>query len=273
MNLEFLFWFFLIGIIIATLQDLKRREIDFWLCKILLFGGVVYVIFYSILNNSVLHIAYLALALLVLFIFKNVFYYSRIFAGGDANLLFSLSAFFVGMGVLTTMINISIYLLILLLSGAIYGTLALLYIYFRNFKKTNKKLGPKLRKIHYPIILGISIILILLGKLSSFIGIAGILLALYPLLFLFSKTLEEELMVKSKSPSQLQEGDWLARDVKLKNGKTIKYSWDGLSKKDIGLIRKDKRQVMVKNGLPFAPAFLLAHILYWIFKDMIAGMF
>ena len=95
MNLEFLFWFFLIGIIIATVQDLKRREIDFWLCKILLFGGISFIIFYSILNQSLIPIIYLALSLIILFALKNIFYQSRVFAGGDANLLFSLSALFV----------------------------------------------------------------------------------------------------------------------------------------------------------------------------------
>jgi hypothetical protein len=272
MNLEFLFWFFLIGIIIATVQDLKRREIDFWLCKILLFGGISFIIFYSILNQSLIPIIYLALSLIILFALKNIFYQSRVFAGGDANLLFSLSALFVGITAIGTITNILLYVLFLMIAGAIYGLISLIYIYMKNFKKTNKKLAPKLKKIKYNAILLSSVLLALLFRIDIIFPTIGVLLAIYPLLYLFSKTLEEELMIVNKKPAELQEGDWLAERINLKN-KTIEYSWDGLSKEDIKDIKKESKKVKVKNGLPFAPAFLIAHILYWLFKDSIIGIF
>jgi prepilin signal peptidase PulO-like enzyme (type II secretory pathway) len=78
-------------------------------------------------------------------------------------------------------------------------------------------------------------------------------------------------MTRIKKPSEIQEGDWLAKNVKLKT-KTLKYSWDGLSKEDVKLLRKEKKNIKVKEGIPFAPAFLIAHILYWLFKDNILNI-
>ena len=48
----FLFWFFLIGLIVATLQDLKRREVDDWLNILLLVGGGVFIFYSSILKGN-----------------------------------------------------------------------------------------------------------------------------------------------------------------------------------------------------------------------------
>jgi len=107
-----------------------------------------------------------------------------------------------------------------------------------------------------------------MGIFENSLFIAGILISIYPLLYLFAKTLEEELMIRRKKPSQLQEGDWLSETVKVGN-KKIQYSWDGLEKEDIALLKKYKKSVKIKQGLPFAPSFLLAHILYWIFEETI----
>ena len=41
----FLFWLFLIGIVVASLQDLKRREVDNWLNLFLLVASFVFVFY------------------------------------------------------------------------------------------------------------------------------------------------------------------------------------------------------------------------------------
>ena len=269
MNLTFLFWFFLAGIIIATVQDLKRKEIDHWLNQTLLMGGIVFILLFSILNKTFNPSIQLIISLAILFGLSNIFYYGRVFAGGDSSLLFALSALFVGTTIFGTLMNIATYTLTLLISAAIYGSIALTIIYIKNFKETNKAIKPKLKKIKYPYILLTSLILILLANLSSILPAIGVILAFYPLLYYFSKTLEETAMIKLKNPKQLQEGDWLAQDIKLKN-KTLEYNWDGLSREDIKLIQKNTRKkIKLKDGLAFAPAFLLAHILYWLLKDNI----
>ena len=49
-QLNFLFWFILVGLVVGSLQDLKRREIDNWLNLLLLFGGFGFLAFSAIFN-------------------------------------------------------------------------------------------------------------------------------------------------------------------------------------------------------------------------------
>ena len=75
-------------------------------------------------------------------------------------------------------------------------------------------------------------------------------------------------MVKRVHPKYLTEGDWLFKDVKV-GKKTIKKSWDGLTKKDIRLLKK-KKFVMIRYGIPFSPSFLIAFIIliyFWSFRS------
>ena len=74
-------------------------------------------------------------------------------------------------------------------------------------------------------------------------------------------------MIKNVSPSRLTEGDWLLRDVKVK-GKTVKASFDGLTKKDIAMIKASGKKVYVKYGIPFIPVFLIALLLTVFFGNI-----
>ena len=66
-------------------------------------------------------------------------------------------------------------------------------------------------------------------------------------------------MIKSVTVNKLTVGDWLYEDVKVK-GKIIKSTWNGLSKKEINLLRKSKNKVKVRYGIPYAPVFFLAFL-------------
>ena len=84
---------------------------------------------------------------------------------------------------------------------------------------------------------------------------------------MFTIAVEKSALIKSVSPEKLTEGDWLLKDVKI--GKTvIKADFDGLSKKDIALIKKANKAVMIKYGLPFVPVFLLAFITELVFGNL-----
>jgi len=77
--------------------------------------------------------------------------------------------------------------------------------------------------------------------------------------------LQTQVLKKWVSPSVLTEGDWISKDVIVK-GKVI------CARKDNGVslaqIRKLKRlkvkKVLVMEGIPFLPSFLIAFILTWL---------
>ena len=66
-------------------------------------------------------------------------------------------------------------------------------------------------------------------------------------------------MVKSVSAGKLTEGDWLYQDVKIGRRK-IKPSWEGLSEKELKILRKYRGKIKIKQGIPFTPSFLFALI-------------
>ena len=87
----------------------------------------------------------------------------------------------------------------------------------------------------------------------------GILIFIMPLLYLFTKSVDET-MKKLTNPRKLMEGDWLCNDVKVGN-KTIKATWNGLTKEDIKLLQKKNKSVIIKRGVVFGPVFLISFLL------------
>lgn len=73
-------------------------------------------------------------------------------------------------------------------------------------------------------------------------------------------------MYRQIDSSSLREGDWLVKDIKI-GKKVIRANFDGLNLEDIELIKKHKKNILIKGGLPFVPAFVLAFIAYVIWKD------
>jgi Flp pilus assembly protein protease CpaA len=265
---NFLFWLFLAGIIVACLQDLKRREVDDWLNLFLIITSISFIFFRAYFEKNPSLISQLFFALVVLYILMNLFYYSHIFAGGDAKLLFAMTAFFIGASFTITLINIGLFVLFLMFAGAIYGLCYSASLYFGNFSKVNSNINFQ----DFPVKLSFSagaVFLILSFYNISFLAFSVFLL-LFPLVYIFARSLEEVSMVKTISGKKLCEGDWLVRDVKV-GKKTIKADWGGLSLEDIKLM-KNLRKVKIKEGLPFVPAFLIAFISYSFLKDILLDM-
>lgn len=260
----FLFWLFLIGIIVASLQDLKRREVDDWLNLFLLISGFVFIFYRAIFEGDVSLIFHAVLVLVVMFIIMNAFYYGRVFAGGDAKLLFAMTVFFIGTTFYITLINIGIFLLFLMFSGSIYGLIYSFVLYCKDFKKVNKKMKEGFS--HWNIlVLAFGFILFLFGFYNFLFFIFGILIFLFPLLYIFAKGLESVSMIRIVSGKELREGDWLVKNIKI-GKKIIKADWDGLSLENIKLL-KNKKKIMIKDGLPFVPAFLIAFLAYVFLRN------
>ena len=72
-------------------------------------------------------------------------------------------------------------------------------------------------------------------------------------------------MVKAVPPSMLSEGDNLLDEIKIGN-RTIKPSVHGLSKEEIILIRKAKKRVKIKIGVPLVPVILASFLLSCFFS-------
>ena len=267
MDFNFLFWLFLIGILIATFQDLKRREVDDWLNLFLIFSSFTYLFFVSFyLKDPSIFFQGTFLLLFLLFI-MNVFYYGRVFAGGDAKLLLSMTVLFIGVSFYESLINVGIFVLFLFISGSVYGIFYSSVLYIRNYDKVNKKLKKNFWTKENKFIFILGLIFMFSGAYFHFILlITGILIFIFPILLSLSRALEEGCMVRFVKGSELKEGDWLVDEIRI-GKKIVRPSFEGLSKKETSLM-KNLKLVKIKEGIPFVPAFLIAYILY-IFREAV----
>ena len=266
---SFLFWLFFIGIVVACLQDLKRREVDNWLNLFLLMASFSFVFFRAIFDKDATIVFQAGFALVIMFAVMNLFYYGRVFAGGDAKLLFAMTVFFIGATFVATVINIGIFLLFLMVAGSIYGLIYSVVLYVGNFKNVNKKIFKGLSNLWVRYIILVGVVLFMFSYVNWIFLFFAIFVWVLPVLYVFAKGLEDVAMTRTVSGKELREGDWLVEDVKVK-GKVIKADWDGLSSESIRLLR-GKKKVLIKEGLPFVPAFLIAFILYVFLKELFIG--
>jgi hypothetical protein len=200
----------------------------------------------------------------------NLFYYGRVFAGGDAKLLFAMTAFFLASTFWESVGNIGIFLLILMISGSVYGLIYSFVLWFKNKNEVNKEMARIAKSYSVKTLEVFGVVLMLLGFVESFFFLIGVFVFVFPLLYVFAKGLENVSMVREISGKELREGDWLVDDVKV-GRRIVKADWEGLSLEDIKVL-KGKR-VLIKEGLPFVPAFLIAFLGYVFLKNWILGFF
>lgn len=267
----FLFWLFFVGIIAAALQDLKRREVDNWLNLFLLVASFAFVFYRAIFEGNIEIIFQAGFALVIMFAFMNLFYYGRIFAGGDAKLLVAMTVFFVGTDFSMTLINMGIFLLFLMFSGSIYGLVYSIVLYVKNFEKVNKEIRKGFENLWVRYIILLGIVMFVFSYVDWIFLFLSVFLFLLSVLYVFAKGLENVSMVRDISGKELREGDWLVDDVRV-GKKVVRADWDGLSLEDIELL-KNKKKVKIKEGLPFAPAFLIAFLGYVFLKDWLILFF
>ncbi|MBI5804366.1 prepilin peptidase [Candidatus Pacearchaeota archaeon] len=255
----FLFAIALLWTLFATIQDIKHREVANWLNFSLLAFALSYRAFYSISTKQYQFFLVGILGFGVFFIIANILYYSNVFAGGDAKLLMSYGAIIPFTSYISVPIIALFFTLLLLTIGAGYSIVYSVGIISKNKKKFLKELETKIKKNKTLLTLSLIVFLIsiiLTTKSKIFVPLA--LTSIIPAIYLYSSSLEK-CMIKLYPPSKLTEGDWLEKDVKI-GRTTIKKTVHGLTKKDIAFLKKHRRSVFVKEGIPFTPAFLISLI-------------
>ncbi len=278
-------WFFIIlvgvWLLVASYRDLKYREIPNWLSFSLVAFGLAYNSFKSISMMSYEPILFSVVGFFLLTLLAYALYYSRVFAGGDAKLLIALGPVLPLFSSFEMNISFIIfYVLLLLFMGGFYGLFYSFFIIAFNRKKFSKEFFSRFDKntvfmFFLPAIL-FAVFILWLGELI-FLFLAFVV-AIFPLLLFYSKAVEE-CMVIDKNGKEVVVGDWLYKPVKVK-GKEIKPGWEGLSEKDVKIIRKTGKKVKVKDGIPFVPSFFLSFLLlmylrnsswfvnyFWLFRN------
>jgi len=119
-------------------------------------------------------------------------------------------------------------------------------------------------------VLSLLLVMLLVAKLYDILFLVAIIL-IFPYLYIFVKAVENSCMIKLLAPKQLTEGDWLVKPVKI-GKKIIKPKTEGLTVQDIAIIKKAKKKVLVKEGMPFVPVFLIAVLASLFFGDIFSAI-
>ena len=260
----FLFAIALLWIIFASIQYIRKREVANWLNFSLLALALSYRAFYSSIYDDYIFFLFGFFGVIIFGIFAYAFYYSRVFAGGDAKLLIALGAVFPFEKPMDFIILPFIFIFLLFLSGSIYGLVYSLGIVSKNRRVFVFYLRRNFRRYYFIFIATFILAVVINLFYSSVINFLFSLAVLaIPFLYVYLKSVDK-CMIKLISPFDLTEGDWLEQDLKVGN-KTIRKSVHGLSLRDIELLKKYKRRVLIKEGIPFVPAFLISFVIMVFF--------
>lgn len=252
----------LIWVIFASIRDIRTTEVPNWISFSLVFFAFGFRFFYGIFSDSYGLFVQGLIGFGIFLIVGNVFYYIKLFAGGDAKLMMALGAVLPLFDSFAANLKVyGVFLFLFFFAGAVYGLILTLIISLRNFKIFKKSFVSKLKKSKKIMFfaVGFGLLLLILSFFENLLFSFAILLMIFPFFFFYAKAVDDVCMVRNIKTSDLREGDWINKDIKL-GRKTIRASWAGLSKKDILVIRKKYKHIKIKQGIPFVPVFLIAYV-------------
>lgn len=258
---------------VASYVDLKILEVPDWLNYAGIAAGLGIHLIFSLQQWSWWPIASSAIGFGVAFAIACLMFYTGQWGGGDAKLLMALGAIIgftpekFGFG--------SSFLINLVFIGGAWGIFWSGQLAVRNWKefwKTFRKLSHQKPYASMRISAMITTVILVIAALVLLeyqLELIALALVLYIICYsiIFVKSVELSCMHKWVTPDKITEGDWLVRPVKA--GKTvIAPPRLGLEKEHVALLQKMYKQkkidkILVKYGIPFAPAFLLAFLLTW----------
>lgn len=263
-----LFLLALLWLIVATVQDVRTTEIADWLTFSLIGVGFSYRLVYALVTQNQSFFWWGFLGFVFFTSLSYLFYYAHLFAGGDAKLLAGLGLFIPASSYSDLLLYGFGFIVLFLLSGVVWS---LAYTFYRVVRQPTRFLSG-LRKelkghrmlIGFLVALSV-VIFTLFAFVDYMIGLFfGLAILFSGFLFMYVRVFERTYLIRTKSPKELMLGDWIVSAVKVRNF-WIKPSVHGLNEKEILLLRKYNKSVVVRDGVVFGPGFLIGFILFLLF--------
>jgi Flp pilus assembly protein protease CpaA len=267
----------LTGLILGSLEDLRTREVPDWLNFALIFTGVAIGASYSIARWDVSFILQSTVGLGVAVAVAYLMFYTGQWGGGDSKLLMGLGALLGIRPALDHVPLFAIFMLNLFLLGAVFGIFWACSLAIRHWSAFKEAFCSKLRSdavtLARKIVIGV-VVVCLVGAYLAPAELRWLLLGsvffLYGTLYLWIvvTAVESSCMVKHVDVEDLVEGDWIMEEVEV-DGEVIHGPDDlGIEQRTIDQMREhDIDAVLVKEGVPFVPSFLLAFVVTIWFEN------
>ncbi len=279
----------LIFLVVATISDIKTREVPDWLSYSLIAIALSLKAIYSIVYKEPMVFLLGLLGFAVFFGIANLMYYTKQWGGGDAKLLMGLGAVFIIypqflLKYFSPRLNIPFlltFIINILVIGAVYGIIFAFVLAIKHKSQTKKELKAlmeheKIRGIRKILLIGSVIVLIISFIIVKDYLIRIVLIAFtffFLLLFYlttFIKAVEKAAMYKQIPVTKLTEGDWIVNPVFVKKKLIYNPKSLGVTKHQIELIKKTRiKTILVREGIPFIPSFLIATLVSLIFGNIL----
>ena len=268
----------LIWLTFASISDLKSKEIPDWLNFSLIIIALAIKSIEAILARNVFILLYAIAALVIFFLLANLMYYTKQWGGGDAKLIIGLGIIFTQYPTeflnyfnpkLTIPFAITFVVNILFI-GAVYGIIWSVSLAIKNYKKIkfNKDIFKRPMRIILPLVLLFFLSSFLLPQIKYLFGVATIFFLVVYLILIFTNAVEQSIMIKPMALSKLREGDWLYKPVYYKKRLILDNKRPSLTEKDISTLKRfNIKSVIIKDGIPFAPVFLISVLISLIFGN------
>jgi len=272
---------------VGSYTDIRTREVPDWLNFGLIGTGFGINLLFSVVFLKIDFILASIVGFAIFFVIAWIMFYAGQWGGGDSKILMGLGAM-IGIDIFSKSFFLAYFLINALIIGALYGILWSVFSIIKNRRKFivafKKSLGNNKTIFMKKMVLGLFMLLVIVAlfvsdyliKLTIFYIAIVSVLTFY--LWLIIKAVENACMLKYVEPRKLTEGDWIAKDVRV-NGKYITGPKDlGIEKsqikKLIDLYKKRKvRKILIKEGIPFVPSFLIAYIITIIYGNLVLFIF
>ncbi len=272
-----------IGLLIGTYTDIRTREVPDWVNYGLIGAGLSLGLLYSVIFSEWSYIVNSLIGFGVFFLVAVIMFYTGQWGGGDSKMVMALGAL-IGIDISFKEFPFLIgFFINMLLIGAVYGIVWSFVLAFKNrnkfLREVKKRLTSKKIMLTRRLLL-ISSFIILVSVFfieDFFLKITMFHLALIIFstfyLWIFIKAVEKTSMLKYVKPAELTEGDWIEKDVFV-DGKRICGKKDlGIEKKQIRKLiqfykKKKVNKILIKEGIPFIPSFLIAFIVTLLFGNV-----
>ena len=280
-----MFWIFfllaLLGLVIGSYTDFKTREVPDWFSYGLIFAGVFLHGVYSAVIWSWTPLLYSLFGLGIGIGIALAMFYLGQWGGGDSKMMMALGAI-IGMEFSLDSFFLSFIVNVFFL-GSLYGLFYGVVLAFKNrkeFKKEFSRIYHEKKNIFLRRILVIAAIILIIFSLflplSLKIYLIVLIMVIFAsyLLYIFAKSIEKCCMLKKVNPSVLTEGDWIAKDVVVRKKRICGPKDLGISLEQIEKLKKlHVKEVLVKEGIPFVPSFLIAFLFSYFFGNVLFLLF
>tara|TARA_B100002003_G_C14145465_1_gene550731 strand:+ start:1137 stop:1991 length:855 start_codon:yes stop_codon:yes gene_type:complete len=270
----------LIYLLIASYTDIKTREVPDWLNFSLVPLALGVRLIYSLAVNEYSVIIDGLVGFAAFFVLALVMFYTGQWGGGDSKLLMGLGAL-IGLEFSFNTFMAS-FLINTIIIGSLYGLIWSVLSAFRNRKKFVKELHKikksmlKLRRFMLVLFVLLLLTLFIVPDLFSRFLILSIIVVIYSTFYLmiFIKIVERSCMLRYVKPTDVTEGDWIAKDVIINNKRLTGPKDLGIERKQLNKLiayyKKGKiKRVLIKVGIPFVPSFLVAYILTLLYGNLL----